>query len=163
MPKVIEYTRGNLLDSHAEALVNPTNTAGVMGAGLALQFRRKHPEMYADYRRAYADGDLVMGRVWVTTVRYGAGYEPEFKWIICFHTKRHWTDRSNIHDIRDGLIDLRSLLLEDDCQSIIRSIAIPPLGCGLGGLKWKDVKPLIEQHLGDLTCRVIVYEPELPA
>lgn len=124
-----------MLAAEVDALVNPVNTEGVMGKGLALQFKKAFPDAFVAYERACAAGEVVTGRMHV--VRRVAA--PRF--IINFPTKKHWRQPSRIEYVRDGLIDLIALVRELG----IRSIAVPPLGCGNGGLDWKDVKPLSEQ------------------
>ncbi len=149
---MIRYTTGNLLNAPVEALVNPVNTAGVMGKGLALQFREAFPENYAAYRAACARGEVAVGRMLVTENRSPA--TP--RWIINFPTKEHWRNPSQLEFITSGLTDLVQVLRERQ----IRSMAIPPLGCGLGGLKWADVKPLVEAALNPLSdVETLVFEP----
>lgn len=149
---MIRYTRGNLLEAEAQALVNTVNTVGVMGKGIALQFKEAFRENYRLYVAACKRGELRVGRMFVTERPGLAG--P--RWIINFPTKEHWRGRTKIEWIERGLEDLRAVILERD----IRSIAVPPLGCGNGGLDWKDVKPRIANALGDLPeLEVIVYEP----
>jgi len=129
---MIEYVKGNLLEADAEALVNTVNTVGVMGKGVALQFRRAFPENYDAYVAAVARKDVVPGRMftWESDRPEGPRY------IINFPTKRHWRGRSRLQDIEAGLDDLRRALIERD----VRSAALPALGCGLGGLDWSDVR-----------------------
>ncbi|MFN6981434.1 MAG: macro domain-containing protein [Brevundimonas sp.] len=149
---MIEYTQGNLLDADAEALVNTVNTVGVMGKGIALMFKEAFPENYKAYAIACEAEEIVVGEVFSTyrTDMYGP------KWIVNFPTKKHWRHPSQIGWIEAGLEDLRSFIVENN----VRSIAIPPLGAGNGGLNWADVKPLVDRILGDLTdTRIIVFEP----
>lgn len=149
---MIHYTTGNLLDDDAEALVNTVNTVGVMGKGIALMFKERFPANYTAYKTACERGDIVPGRVFVTeNLELSAP-----RWLINFPTKKHWRPPSRLEWIDEGLADLRRVLVEKD----IKSIAIPPLGSGNGELDWDDVRPLIEQHLGDLEgVEVVVYEP----
>jgi O-acetyl-ADP-ribose deacetylase (regulator of RNase III) len=147
---VLIQLKGNILDSMAHALVNPVNCGGIMGKGLALQFRRTYPRMYQDYQRVCLAGLLQPGSLHVFPV--GARY------IINFPTKIHWSGKSKLEFIDAGLQTLvEEILLRD-----IHSIAVPPLGCGLGGLMWKDVFPLIKKYLGPLPTEVQVYAPETP-
>lgn len=148
---VIREATGNLLTAEVDALVNTVNTVGVMGKGVALQFKRAYPEMFRAYERAVQAGEVIPGRmhVWATGLLDG----PRF--VINFPTKRHWRSPSRLEDIRDGLDDLARILNEHE----IRSIALPPLGCGNGGLAWADVQPLIEAKLGPLPIDVVVYPP----
>jgi O-acetyl-ADP-ribose deacetylase (regulator of RNase III) len=144
--------QGNLLEADADALVNTVNTVGIMGKGIALQFKKAFPDLFADYKRACDRGELQLGRVHV----YATGRtRPRF--IINFPTKRHWRSKSRLEDIRAGLADL----VEQIRALGIASIAVPPLGCGHGGLNWADVRPLILEALGDLPdVAVLVYAPE---
>jgi O-acetyl-ADP-ribose deacetylase (regulator of RNase III) len=148
---MVEFVKGNLLDANVDALVNTVNTKGVMGKGVALQFRRAFPDNYKAYRAACAAGDVMLGRMFV----FMTGRPEGPCAIINFPTKNHWRSRSRLPDIEAGLRDLRRVLLELD----VRSVALPPLGCGLGGLRWSDVGPMIERALADLPLRAIVYEP----
>ena len=140
---------GNLLDSDADALVNAVNTVGVMGKGIALMFKKAFPENYRAYKAACARGEVRTGRMFVTE----RASSPH--WIINFPTKEHFRDPSRLDWIHSGLADLRQLLLAHP----IPSLALPRLGCGLGGLHWAEVKPLIEEALGDLEVEVQLYEP----
>jgi O-acetyl-ADP-ribose deacetylase (regulator of RNase III) len=149
---MFEYIHhGNLLKAEAEALVNTVNTEGVMGKGIALQFKRAFPANYERYRRACEAGDVQLGKMFVTGPELLHG--PRL--IVNFPTKAHWKSRSRLADIEVGLQDLRRVLLMND----VKSVAVPPLGCGLGGLNWADVKPRIEAALGDLPIHVQVFEP----
>lgn len=148
---MISEATGNLLADDAEALVNTVNTVGVMGKGIALQFKRAYPDMFRDYERAAKVGQLQIGRmhVWAT-----GAMAPRF--IINFPTKRHWREASRVADIDAGLADLVRVVDELG----IRSIAIPPLGCGNGGLDWGIVVPRIEQAFASLDeVDVRVYPP----
>lgn len=152
---MITKTTGNLLRADTEALVNTVNTVGVMGKGIALQFRRAYPEMFAVYERACRNGEVELGRmhVWETGVLTGPRY------IINFPTKKHWRSRSRLQDIESGLEDLIRVVGELG----IRSIAVPPLGCGNGGLPWTSVEPLIKSAFAnspDIDVRV--YPPDRP-
>ena len=146
---MIEITSGNLFDSEAEALVNTVNTVGVMGKGIALQFKQAFPENYKLYRAACSRGEVRPGRMFVTTRLTDPRY------IINFPTKRHWRGKSRMEDIEAGLEDLARVIEKHE----IRSIAIPPLGCGNGGLDWADVRPRIEGALGGLDVRALLFEP----
>lgn len=151
----IERGQGNLLQAQVDALVNTVNTVGVMGKGLALQFKNAFPENFAAYERACKTGEVAVGRMFV--VRRLAS--PRF--IINFPTKKHWKQPSRVEYIRDGLRDLAEQIRRLE----IKSIAIPPLGCGNGGLTWSEVKPLILDSLAGLPLgRVVLFEPgEKPA
>lgn len=144
----IRYKLGNLLDSDAEALVNTVNCVGIMGKGIALSFKRRYPAMFRRYAELCKNGEVQLGRPYVDR---DAG-----RIIINFPTKGHWKAHSRIADVRAGLRYLRSHL----DQWNVRSIAVPPLGCGHGGLNWDEVRPLIERELGDLSIDVQLYVPE---
>lgn len=148
---MIEYRDGNLLDSGAEALVNTVNTVGVSGKGIALMFREAFPENFRAYAAACKAGALKPGGLFVTERRDMLG--P--RWIINFATKDHWRSPSRLEWIKAGLADLHREITERG----IRSIAIPPLGAGNGGLDWADVKPLIAAALADSDIAVTVFEP----
>jgi O-acetyl-ADP-ribose deacetylase (regulator of RNase III) len=149
---MIELAEGNLLQADVEALVNTVNTVGVMGKGIALQFKKAFPEMFPAYKAACAAGDIVPGRVHV--------YERDDllnpKYVINFPTKTHWKGKSQLDYVERGLQDLVRVIR----QRGIRSIALPPLGCGLGGLNWPEVLERIQTALGDLEgVLVLVYPP----
>ena len=129
---MLRFTQGNLLDSGAEALVNTVNTVGVMGKGIALMFKEAFPENYKIYEAACKHGEVRIGQMLVTERRELLG--P--KWIINFPTKKHWRNPSRIEWIEAGLNDLRNVILVNR----IRSIALPPLGSGNGGLNWANVR-----------------------
>lgn len=148
---MITETEGNLLRADVEALVNTVNTVGVMGKGIALQFKRAYPEMFKAYSRAAKAGEIQPGRVhvWETGSLTGPRY------IINFPTKRHWRSPSRLEDIETGLADLARVLSERG----IASVAVPPLGCGNGGLPWATVRPLILDELGGLDVEVQLFVP----
>ncbi|WP_068057407.1 type II toxin-antitoxin system antitoxin DNA ADP-ribosyl glycohydrolase DarG [Nocardia xishanensis] len=151
---MIREEHGNLLRADADALVNTVNTVGVMGKGIALQFRRAYPDMFHAYECAAKAGRIRIGEIFVWET--GALSGPRF--ILNFPTKRHWRSPSKLPDIEAGLKDLVTVIRTYQ----IRSIAIPPLGCGNGGLSWHDVAPLIwtalEPTAADTEIRV--YPPE---
>lgn len=148
----IEFTQGNLLESDAEALVNTVNTVGVMGKGVALMFKEAFPENFKEYEAACRAKELRVGKVFVT--RRDSFLGP--KWIVNFPTKAHWRYPSKLQWVADGLDDLKAVIAEHR----IRSIALPPLGSGNGGLDWAEVRELIVTKLEDLEdVRVIIYEP----
>ncbi len=149
---MVEFVTGNLFDADVDALVNTVNTKGVMGNGVALQFKRAFPDNYEQYRAACAAGEVQLGRMFVTEPGRLEG--PTF--IVNFPTKGHWKSRSRLADVEAGLRDLRRVLHDRR----IDSVAVPPLGCGLGGLAWTDVRPLIEEELAGLPVRVLVFEPD---
>lgn len=148
---MIEPARGDLLHSDAEAIVNTVNCVGVMGAGLALQVRRAFPDGYAAYAAACKRGEVAPGRMFVTaTGRTGP------RWVIHFPTKRHWREPSRLADVEAGL----PALVGEVRRLGIGSVAVPPLGCGLGGLAWSDVRPRIERAFAALPdVRVLLFDP----
>ena len=149
---MIEFTQGNLLESKAEALVNTVNTVGVMGKGIALMFKEAFAENFTAYQAASKAKEIHIGKMFVTERRDLVG--P--RWIINFPTKRHWRSPSRIEDIKAGL----SALVEEIRKRRIKSIALPALGCGNGGLDWGEVLPAIRSALADLTdVRLFVYPP----
>jgi O-acetyl-ADP-ribose deacetylase (regulator of RNase III) len=150
---MISFTQGNLLEAPAEALVNTVNTVGVMGKGIALMFKEAFPENYRLYREACQTKNIQVGNVFATERQ---DFVSGPKWIINFPTKEHWRSPSRIEWIRDGLLDLRRFIEEHK----IRSVALPPLGSGNGGLDWRAVRPLIIDALEPLQdVTTIVYEP----
>jgi len=150
---MIEYTSGDILKDEAEALVNTVNCVGVMGRGIALQFKKAWPENFQAYANACKREEIQPGQMFV----FETGRLTPPRYIINFPTKRHWRGKSRIEDIEEGLAALAEVV-QARC---IRSIALPPLGCGLGGLDWEDVRICIENALGNLpNVRVRVYEPK---
>ena len=163
---MIEFRTGDIFDSYAEALVCPVNCEGVMGKGLAKEFKRVFPENYRLYRNYCLDNRLSPGHIFATD--RGRDQVPRF--IVNFPTKNKWRSKSFNADIKHGLDALQSHIL----GRMIKSIAIPALGCGLGGLDWSYVKFLIQtmsdqmdernevamtpEHRNE--CRIIVYEPK---
>lgn len=148
---MLRFVSGNLLDASAEALVNTVNEVGVMGKGIALMFKERFPQSSDAYIRASKAGKVHVGEVLVTPTG-----ELFPKWVIHFPTKKHWRHPSKLTWIEKGLTDLVRVIREND----IKSVALPPLGCGNGGLPWDEVRSLIEQALGDLPhVEVTVYEP----
>lgn len=149
---MIRFTQGNLLDADVDALVNTVNTVGVMGKGIALMFKERFPDNFHAYEAACKRKELELGRLFVTESLELNG--P--RWIINFPTKAHWRFPSKLEWIKSGLEELRRVVTEKG----IKSLALPPLGSGNGGLDWRDVRPLIETVLGELqNVEVIVYEP----
>lgn len=143
----IYFVNGDLLASQCEALVNPVNCHGVMGAGLALQFKKAFPLYYENYRQSCLDGVIRPGRVNV----YQREGHPT---IVNFPTKNHWKDKSTYDWIEKGL----SSLAEAIRVTGVKSIAIPMIGCGLGGLDWAIVREMIVQRLSHLhDCKVYIY------
>ncbi len=148
---MIAYQIGNLLDSDAQALVNTVNTVGVMGKGIALQFKKQFPNNYKQYQNACKDNQVVIGKMLIVEEMQLTGK----KLIINFPTKTDWRKPSEYSYIKAGLKALKIAIAEYE----IKSIALPPLGAGNGGLDWAKVKDLITQELGAIDCSVTVYEP----
>jgi len=149
---MIRYTKGNLLEADAEALVNTVNTVGVMGKGIALMFKEAYPENFKLYADACEHNKVRVGHVFVTSRSDMLG--P--RWIVNFPTKKHWRHPTKMEWVVDGLKDLVRFIEENG----VRSIAIPPLGSGNGGLDWTYVRGAIEEELGDLQdVDILVYEP----
>jgi O-acetyl-ADP-ribose deacetylase (regulator of RNase III) len=149
---MIRYTHGNLLDAQDEALVNPVNTVGVMGKGLALAFRHRFDLNHRLYVEACQAGELPVGKMFVTETGQAVG--P--RWVVNFPTKQHWRQPSQLRWVSEGLMDLRRFI----AQHRVQSIAIPALGAGLGGLAWPDVQSAIESALAELDdVQITVYEP----
>ncbi|MFG3703925.1 macro domain-containing protein [Micromonospora sp. NPDC047670] len=150
---MIVISHGNLLTADADALVNTVNTVGVMGKGIALQFKRAYPANYAAYRAACAAKEVELGRMFV----FDSGRLGSRRYVINFPTKGHWRANSKLSDIRAGLADLVRVVRERH----IGSVAMPALGCGNGGLDWGEVRPVIEQAFADLPdVRVLLFPPE---
>jgi O-acetyl-ADP-ribose deacetylase (regulator of RNase III) len=149
---VIEYRQGDILQADAEALVNTVNCVGIMGRGIALQFRKAFPENYSAYRSACERAEVKPGRMLV----FDRQRLINPRYIINFPTKRHWKGKSRLEDIETGL----AALVEEVRVRGIRSIAVPPLGCGLGGLDWVEVRRIIEKTFRALVdVQVLLYEP----
>jgi O-acetyl-ADP-ribose deacetylase (regulator of RNase III) len=149
---MIRYESGNLLRADAEVLVNTVNCVGVMGKGIALQFKQAYPANFREYEIACRAGEVQLGRVFVHEV--GGFTNPRY--IFNFPTKKHWKGHSKLEDIAAGLVDMIQQVRRFD----VKSIAIPPLGCGNGGLEWSVVRPMIISALEELSnVDIIVYEP----
>lgn len=144
---MIHYVKGNIFDSHAHAIVNPVNTVGVMGKGLAAQFKKHYPTMFRRYKDLCDQKKLRPG-----ILHYS---DCDSYMVINFPTKVHWRNPSDLKYIEKGLLTF----IKTYHKRNIRSVAFPPLGCGLGGCKWSDVKPLMEKYLSDLDIDVYIYEP----
>jgi O-acetyl-ADP-ribose deacetylase (regulator of RNase III) len=154
---MIELRQGDILQADAEALVNTVNCVGVMGRGIALQFRKLYPDNFKAYKNLCDHHQLHPGMIFVHDLN--RLQNPRF--IFNFPTKRHWKEKSRIEDIEIGL----KALVKEIEKHHIQSIAVPPLGCGLGGLNWQEVRPRIEEALANLSnVQVFLYEPsEAPA
>lgn len=149
---MIQYKTGNLLESGAEALVNTVNTMGVMGKGIALQFKNEFPVNFKTYAVACANKEVTIGKMLVTEE---ASLHGGKKTIINFPTKTSWRKPAEYSYIEEGLKDLVNVIQSRG----IKSIAIPPLGAGNGGLDWHRVKRILEKHLSGVEADIQIYEP----
>lgn len=142
---MISYVHGNLFESPAQTLVNTVNTVGVMGKGIAKEFKRRYPEMFKRYREFCKNGELSTGKLYL--------YRTPNKWVLNFPTKQHWRSPSRIEWIEQGL---KKFVDSYDSQGVT-SISFPQLGCGNGGLRWEDVRPLMESSLTKLPIPVFIH------
>jgi O-acetyl-ADP-ribose deacetylase (regulator of RNase III) len=143
---MITYVEGDIFQSSAKVLVNPVNTAGVMGKGLALEFKKRYPAMFEEYRTLCEKGQFQVGDLWV--------YKAPEKWILNFPTKRHWREKSTLEIIETGL----QKFVETYAEAGVESIAFPKLGSGFGGLDWEtQVRPLMERYLQPLVIEISIY------
>lgn len=149
---MIKYVTGNILDSEVEALVNTVNTDGIMGKGIALQFKKAFPTNFKLYQQACKDKIVDIGKLFITK---DSNITSGTKYIINFPTKQSWRKPSEYSFIESGLDDLLRVLQVNN----IKSIAIPPLGAGNGGLEWERVKNIIERKLSNSNIDILVYEP----
>jgi O-acetyl-ADP-ribose deacetylase (regulator of RNase III) len=149
---MITYKRGDIFKEDADAIVNTVNCVGAMGRGIALQFKKHFPENFKVYEAACKQKEVMPGKMFV----HETGFLIGPKYIINFPTKRHWRGASRMVDIESGLLDLVKVIKKLN----IKSIALPPLGCGLGGLDWAEVLPRIESALAEFAeVSIIVFEP----
>jgi len=142
---MITYIKGNIFDSPAQVITNTVNTVGVMGKGIALEYKKKYPGMYKEYKNLCDEKKLDVGQL--------ALWRGKDKWVLLFPTKKHWRNPSKIEYIEAGLkkfCDVWDILNID-------SIAFPRLGCGNGGLNWADVKALMEKYLKKLPINILIY------
>lgn len=149
---MVRFVDGSLLDARVDALVNAVNTVGVMGKGLALQFKRAYPANTRAYEAACERGDVTIG----TMLVFATGTGAALRYIIDFPTKQHWRSPSQLDFVERGLDALVSVVRDHGVQSV----AVPALGAGIGGLDWTDVRPLVERKLSVLDdVDVLVFEP----
>lgn len=147
----VEFVKGDLFDAKVEALVNPVNTRGVMGKGVALEFKKRFPSNYYRYVEACKNNELSPGGLFVTRSE-----QDNPKWIVNVATKKHWKDKSDMNWIIFGLVHIKYFVLEEN----IETIAMPALGVGNGGLSWQDVKKQMIKSLPQLEdTEVFIYEP----
>lgn len=147
---MIQYLKGDIFSSPAKVLVNTVNTDGVMGKGIALSYKKRYPEMYGIYKEACDTKTFSVGRL---LLWYGLDY-----WVLMFPTKDHWRKMSKLEYIEAGL----HTFTEKYVHYNISSIAFPKLGCGNGGLEWKDVRPLMEKYLCNLPIDIYIYLDSYP-
>jgi len=146
---MITYTASNLFESTAQVLVNAVNTIGAMGKGIALEFKKKYPEMFKEYQALCKSGALDIGQLWL--------YKSPEKWVLNFPTKRDWRNKSQIEYIDIGLKRFVEIYEAD----AIKSISFPRLGSGLGGLSWEnEVQPLMKRYLNPLPIEIIIHVPD---
>ena len=146
---MITFVSGNIFDSPTQVVANTVNCVGVMGKGLALEFKSRYPDMYADYKKRCDQKQVKPGEPYI--------WENDRVQILNFPTKRHWREKSRLDDIEAGL-EYLSTHYE---QMGIYTLALPALGCANGGLDWKDVRPLIEKYLAEIPdLEVFVYMPK---
>lgn len=145
---MVEFKRGDIFKGNHDCIINPVNSVGVMGAGLALVFRLKFPANYDYYYNACQSGDFNAGDI--------LGFKTKGIAIINAATKQHWKQPSKIEYIESCLIAINKKLNDND----FKSVGIPALGCGKGGLLWGDVKPLMAELLKDVDTSIYIYEPE---
>lgn len=146
---MIEYSNGSIFDADVEVLINPVNCVGVMGAGLAKEFKVRYPLQYSEYARVCKKGYVMVGvPLWIP---------DSGQTIIHLPTKHHWKDQSTLEGITKGISNLVKMTRFNEFESI----AIPALGCGLGGLNWSDVLPIMLSKLETLRyVRIIIYPPK---
>ncbi len=149
---MIKYIKGNILESNAQALINTVNTVGIMGKGIALQFKKAYLSNFKAYAEACKRKEIDVGKLFVT---HDSNLSSGEKMIINFPTKKDWRKPSEYSYIESGLDNLVKIIEEKQ----IKSVAIPPLGAGSGGLEWEKVKKIIEQKLSYLNIEIFIYEP----
>lgn len=144
---MIQYIKGNLFTSNSKVIVNTVNTVGVMGKGIAADFKKYYPEMFQQYKVLCDNGTFDIGNLFL--------YKTSNKWVLNFPTKKHWRGKSTLEYIETGL----KKLVMDSSKLQITDIAMPKLGCGNGGLEWEnEVKPLIEKYLEKSPINVSIYD-----
>ena len=157
---MITYHSENLLDDNADVLVNTVNCVGVMGKGLALEFKQRHPIVFSTYQKSCRKGEVVPGRMHIVLENKFHSARDHHRYVVNFPTKRHWRENSQLENIEAGLEHLVGFIRY---VARSRSIALSPLGCGLGGLDWqRDVGPMVLKALQPLPdVDVRLYAPEI--
>lgn len=145
MIKILTYIKGDLFSSPAQVLVNTVNTVGVMGRGIALEFKNRYPEMFKIYQKKCENKSIDIGKLFL--------WKKEEKWVLLFPTKKHWRYPSQIAYIEEGLKKFANIY----DKLGIESIAFPRLGCGNGGLDWNEVRPIMEKYLKNLPIHIYIY------
>jgi O-acetyl-ADP-ribose deacetylase (regulator of RNase III) len=148
---MITFLESSVFDSPAQTLVNTVNTVGVMGKGIAKEFRSRYPDMFREYKRLCDDGKLRLGRLHL--------WRSDTRWVLNFPTKTTWKLPSKIEYIEAGLAKFVDTYKEIG----IASVSFPPLGCGNGQLNWDDVRPVMEHHLGRVTIPVYIHDVQVAA
>jgi O-acetyl-ADP-ribose deacetylase (regulator of RNase III) len=143
--KILTYIKGDLFSSPAQVLVNTVNTVGVMGRGIALEFKNRYPEMFKTYQKKCENKSIDIGKLFL--------WKKEEKWVLLFPTKKHWRYPSQIGYIEEGLKKFANIY----DKLGIESIAFPRLGCGNGGLDWNEVRPIMEKYLKNLPIHIYIY------
>lgn len=146
----IIFVQKKLFDSSMQTFTNTINTVGVMGAGIAKQFKARFPDMFEDYKQKCERQEVQTGQPYLWKPA-----DAETAWVLNFPTKQHWRGKSEIQWIEEGL----DYLLQHYREWNIQSLAVPALGCSLGGLKWEQVKPVMEHYLSQMDIPVEIYEP----
>ena len=154
----ISLRRGNLFDSEMQTLCNTVNVVGVMGAGIAKEFKFRYPEMFEEYKDMCAQQKVIPGEPYCWKPADDGAYrvaDDGAHWVLNFPTKKHWRHPSKIEWLESGL----QYLQENYLRWGIVSLAVPALGCSLGKLSWEQVRPLMEKYLSEMDIPVEIYEP----
>lgn len=149
---MIHFITGDIFESNASAIINTVNLVGIMGKGLALQFKKRYPENFKAYKLACQNGSIGIGKLFVTKT----GADENIRYIINFPTKKDWRKPSEYVYIEEGLNDLERIIE----QLNLKSVAIPPLGAGNGGLEWSVVRQMITDRFSGSATDIFVYEPD---
>ncbi len=142
---MITYVKGDIFNSPAKIIVNTVNTVGIMGKGIALEFKNRYPDMFRRYQELCESNQLDVGRLFL--------WRKSEKWVLLFPTKKHWRNPSKLEYIESGLLKF----VENWDKLGAEAVAFPRLGCGNGGLDWAEVKPIMEKYLKPLPIQIYVY------